>query len=58
MNTKDNNQKKPFLCGGYTEEDWAVLNGSNFDMEYYDDYCETPQSRTEYIKTATKPNWA
>ena len=52
------NFKKPFIAGGYTQEDWDILNGSNFDIEFYNDYCETPQDRTNYIKCVTKPKWA
>ena len=50
--------KKPFIAGGYSQEDWDILNGSNFDIEFYDDYCETPQDRTNYIEWVTKPKWA
>jgi hypothetical protein len=50
--------KKPFIAGGYSQEDWDILNGSNFDIEFYDDYCETPQDRTNYIELVTKPKWA
>ena len=48
----------PKLYGGYTQEDWDILNGSLFDREYYDDYCESPMDRTAYIAYATKPKWA
>ena len=54
---KDMIDKKPFIAGGYTQEDWDILNGSHFDIEFYDDYCDTPQSRTEYIAWVTKPKW-
>ena len=50
--------KKPFIAGGYTQEDWDILNGSHFDIEYYDDYCNTPLARTNYIELSTKPKWA
>jgi len=50
--------KKPFIAGGYSQEDWDILNGSNFDIEFYDDYYETPMDRTEYISLVTKPKWA
>ena len=46
---------KPFLCGGYTQADWNILNGDLFDREWYDDYCETPQDRAYYIECITKP---
>ena len=52
------NFKKPFIAGGYTQEDWDILNGSNFDIDFYDDYCETPIDRTNYIELVTKPKWA
>ena len=48
----------PFLAGGYTQADWDILNGALFDMEYYDDYCETPSERYNYIEWVTKPYWA
>lgn len=48
----------PFLAGGYTQADWNILNGALFDIEYYDDYCETPSERSAYIEWATKPYWA
>ena len=50
--------KKPFIAGGYSQEDWDILNGFYFDIEFYDDYCETPQDRTNYIECVTKPKWA
>lgn len=53
-----NKFNKPFIAGGYTQEDWDILNGSNFDREFYDDYCEDPMSRTNYIAWITKPKWA
>ena len=53
-----NKDKKPFLCGGYTQEDWDILNGVYFDREYYDDYCDTPMDRSAYIAYITKPSWA
>lgn len=55
---KDMIDKKPFIAGGYTQEDWDILNGSHFDIEYYDDYCDTPIARTNYIELSTKPKWA
>ena len=48
----------PFIAGGYTQADWDILNGAFFDREWYDDYCETPQSRSYYIEWRTKPYWA
>lgn len=48
----------PFIAGGYTQADWDILNGAMFDREYYDDYCDTPLSRSEYIELVTKPYWA
>lgn len=48
----------PFIAGGYTQADWDILNGALFDREYYDDYCETPQGRSNYIEWITKPYWA
>lgn len=50
--------KMPFICGGYSQEDWDILNGSKFDIEYYADYCDTPQAKTKYIESSTKPKWA
>ena len=55
---KDMINKKPFIAGGYTQEDWDILNGSHFDIEYYDDYCDSPIARTNYIELSTKPKWA
>ena len=49
------NFKKPFIAEGYMQEDQDILNGSNFDIEFYDDYCETLQDRTNYIEWVTKP---
>ena len=57
MKTKDY-WKKPFIAGGYTQKDWDILCGYNFDREYYDDYCDTPMDRTRYIEYSTKPDWA
>lgn len=48
----------PFLAGGYTQADWDILNGAMFDREYFDDFCDTPSSRSEYIELVTKPYWA
>ena len=58
MRIVDEPHDMPFLCGGYTQADWNILNGALFDMEYYDDYCDTPSSRHEYIERWTKPYWA
>lgn len=48
----------PFLCGGYTQEDWNILNGAELDVEFRDDYCATPSERYNYVTWATKPAWA
>lgn len=48
----------PFLCGGYTQEDWDILNGAELDVEFRDDYCATPSERYNYVTWATKPAWA
>ncbi len=48
----------PFLAGGYTQTDWDILNGAMFNREYYDDYCDTPSDRADYIERWTKPYWA
>ena len=50
--------KKPFIAGGYTQKDWDIINGLYFDVEFYDDYCYTPELRTNYIARVTKPKWA
>ena len=50
--------QKPFIAGGYTQDDWNILCGCQFDIEYYDDYCNDPMSRTAYIAYVTKPEWA
>lgn len=48
----------PYLCGGYTQADWNIINGAMFDREFYDDYLDTPQERANYIEWVTKPYWA
>lgn len=47
----------PFLCGGYTQEDWDTLNGKYVDREYMDDYLSSPSERAGYLTWATKPAW-
>ena len=50
----------PFLCGGYTQSDWDILNGMDITqdlMEYCDDYLD-PIDRDYAIMSATKPLWA
>lgn len=50
-------EKMPFIAGGYTQEDWDILNGALIDREFLDDYCETPSDRWQYITMSTKPDW-
>ena len=54
----DPEDKKPFIAGGYTQADWNILNGHLIDIEFFDDYCDSPQSRAKYIEWWTKPVWA
>lgn len=50
-------KRKPFIAGGYSKEDWDILNGSQIDSEFLEDYCITPSDRWKYVTRATKPNW-
>lgn len=52
-----NKFEMPFLCGGYTQEDWDTLNGKYVDREYMDDYLSSPNERAGYLTWATKPAW-
>ena len=47
----------PFLAGGYTQDDWNILNGACIDQEYMDDYIDDPISRHDYEMVRTKPYW-
>lgn len=58
MRIVDEPHDMPFIAGGYTQADWDILNGVLIDVEYYDDYCDTPTSRAQYIEQWTKPYWA
>ncbi len=58
MSIIDEPHDMPFIAGGYTQADWNILNGALIDQEYFDDYCETPESRHAYIEWWTKPYWA
>ena len=58
MRIIDEPNEMPFIAGGYTQADWDILNGAMFDIEYYNDYCDTPDSRSSYIEYVTKPYWA
>ena len=49
---------KPFICGGYTQQDWDTICGLYIDIEYHDDYCETPLDKHNYVMEITKPSWA
>lgn len=54
----DEPQDMPFLAGGYTQADWDIVNGALFDIEFFQDYCDTPSSEANYIEEVTKPYWA
>lgn len=60
MRTYYNQQPKPFLCGGYTSEDWAILNGARFTHDFHDHYgdCDDAIARDVTYLMATKPDWA
>jgi len=49
-NKLNNMEKKPFICGGYTQQDWDIINGSNFDIEFYNDYCNTPMEKQNMLQ--------
>ena len=58
MNCSCVNNSMPFICGGYSQEDWFMLNGSAITiMEYADDFDDSLDREMLYIQ-ATKPNWA
>lgn len=60
MNTK--RIEKPYLCGGYTIEDWNILNGGNIDVDLYEDldicFEDDPIGYDIALMEATKPIWA
>ena len=50
-------ERKPFIAGGYTQQDWEILNGALIDLDFLEDYCETPYDRWLHVTTSTKPKW-
>lgn len=55
-------EEKPYLCGGYTAEDWNILNGENIGADLYEelDICfeDDPIGYDIALMEATKPSWA
>ena len=47
----------PYICGGYTKEDWGILNGSHIDIEFLDDLWDDPLYRHEIEMNMAKPKW-
>lgn len=54
----DENITMPYLCGGYTQTDWDMVSGKLVDLEYIENYVNTPSEVKGYINWVTKPYWA